>query len=100
MTIIPLGNRLVIKLIKQKNTSVSGIILSTEDKNEQSIGQIVSLGAGANISEEMNIKDLGVKIGDTVLFGKYSGEEVKDEMDSDTIYKILNAKDILAIIQN
>ena len=64
------------------------------------MGEIISLGAGANIENEMNIKDLGVKIGDTVLFGKYSGEEVKDETDSDTIFKILNAKDILAIIQN
>lgn len=100
MTIKPLGNRLVVKLIKQKNTSASGIILTTEDKNEQSIGTIISLGNGADIDNEMQIKDLGVKIGDTVLFGKYAGEEVKDEVDPDLIYKILNAKDILAIIEN
>jgi chaperonin GroES len=100
MTIKPLGNRLVVKLIKQKNTSASGIILTTEDKNEQSMGTILSLGNGAVVENEMQIKDLGVKIGNTVLFGKYAGEEIKDETDPDTIYKILNAKDILAIIEN
>ena len=100
MTIKPLGNRLVVKLIKQKNTSASGIILTTEDKNEQTIGTIISLGNGAVIENEMQIKDLNVKIGDTVLFGKYGGEEIKDEADPDTIFKILSAKDILAIIEN
>lgn len=100
MNIKPLGNRLVVKLIKQKNTSASGIILATEDKNEQSLGTIIALGSGAVIENEMQIKDLNVKIGDTVLFGKYGGEEIKDEIDPDIIYKILNAKDILAIIEN
>lgn len=100
MTIIPLGNRLVVKLIKQKNTSASGIILSTEDKNEQSMGEIISLGNGVSSPDEIKITDLGLKSGDVVLFGKYSGEEVKDETDPDTIFKILNAKDVLAIIKN
>jgi len=100
MTIKPLGNRLVVRLIKQKNTSASGIILTTEDKNEQSIGTILSVGAGADVDNEIQIKDLGVKPGDTVLFGKYAGEEIKDETDPDLIYKILSAKDILAIIEN
>lgn len=99
MTIVPLGNRVVVKLIKQKNTSASGIILSTEDKNEQSIGQIIALGKGADVDGEVELKDLDLSVGDTVLFGKYAGEEVKDESDSETVFKILNAKDILAIIQ-
>ncbi len=99
MTIKPLGNRLVIKLLKQKNTSASGIILSTEDKNEQAIGQIISLGSGAEVEGEMKITDLQVQIGNTVLFGKYAGEEVKDDLDSETIYKILHAKDVLAVIE-
>jgi chaperonin GroES len=96
MNIKPLGNRAVVKLIKQKNTTNSGIILSVEEKNEQAIGEIISVGVGFG---EENIQNLGLKIGDVVMFGKYSGEEIKDETDSETIFKIVNGKDILAIIE-
>ncbi len=98
MNIIPLGNRLVVKLVKQKNTSASGIILSTEEKNEQSIGEIISLGKGADIDGEISLKDLDIQIGDKILFGKYAGEELQDENDNEIVYKILSAKDILAKI--
>jgi chaperonin GroES len=96
MTIKPLGNRVVVRLAKQKNTTSSGIILAVEEKNEQALGEIISIGAGFG---EENIQNMGLKIGDTVMFGKYSGEEVKDEQDSETIYKIVSGKDILAIIE-
>lgn len=95
MTIKPLGNRVVVKLIKQKTTSASGIILSSEEKNEQAVGEIISIGSGFG---EENVQNLGLKIGDSVMFGKYSGEEIKDDMDSDTVYKIVNGKDIMAIV--
>jgi chaperonin GroES len=98
MKIKPLGNRLVVKLIKQKTTSASGIILSTEEKNEQAIGEIISIGAG--FGEDENIQSLNLSIGDKVLFGKYAGEEIKDETDPETIFKILKTNDILAIIEN
>lgn len=97
MTIKPLGNRTVVKLVKQKQTTASGIILTTEDKNEQAIGEIIAIGEGQGTDE--NIKDLGLKEGQKVLFGKYSGDEVTDPEDSDTVYKILNGKDILAVLK-
>jgi len=96
MTIKPLGNRVVVKLIKQKTTSVSGIILSSEEKNEQSVGEIISIGSGFG---DENVQNLGLKVGDSVMFGKYSGEEIKDDIDSDTVYKIVNGKDIMAIVE-
>jgi len=98
MTIKPLGNRLVVRLAVKKNVSASGIILSSEQKNEQSIGQIIAIGGG--IGEEENVTELKINIGDTVMFGKYSGEEVADEQDSEIIYKIINGKDVLAVIEN
>jgi chaperonin GroES len=100
MTITPIGNRLVVKLVKQKNTSASGIILTTEEKNEQSIGEIISLGKGVTLDGEINISELDLNIGQKIMFGKYSGEEIKDESDPETVFKILNAKDVLAIIEN
>jgi chaperonin GroES len=96
MTIKPLGNRVVVKLMKQKTTSASGIILSSEEKNEQAVGEIMSIGAGFG---EENVQNLGIKIGDSVMFGKYSGEEIKDDIDSDTVYKIVNGKDIMAVVE-
>jgi chaperonin GroES len=99
MTIKPIGNRVVVKLVKQRTTTASGIILSTKEENEQSIGVITATGSGAKIDSEVNIKDTGLKVGDKVLFGKYSGEEIKDEQDPDTIYKIIKAGDIMAIIE-
>lgn len=98
MTIKPLGNRLVVKLIKQKTTSASGIILSTEEKNEQVKGEVLAVGAGQGTEE--NISNLGIKPGDVVLFGRYGGEEIADTSDSDTVYKILKGSDILAIVED
>ncbi|MEI6729544.1 MAG: co-chaperone GroES [bacterium] len=99
MNIKPLGNRVVVQLIKQKTTSASGIILTTEEKNEQAMGKIISMGKGADVDGEIELKDLEVKVGDTVLFGRYAGEEVKDESDAETVFKILSSKDILAVIE-
>jgi len=97
MTIKPLGNRAVIQLLKTQTTK-SGIIISTEEKNEQAMGVIISIATGFD-HEDGNISKLGIKLGDQVLVGKYGGEEIKDETDPDTVYKIVGVRDILAIIE-
>jgi chaperonin GroES len=97
MNIQPLGNRLVVKLTKIKNTSASGFILSSEEKNEQAMGEVIAIGGGQGTDE--NIKDLGLKVGDVVLFGKYGGEEIADEHDENIVYKILKSTDVVAIIK-
>jgi chaperonin GroES len=98
MTIKPLGNRVVVQLVKQKTTTASGIILSTEEKNEQAIGSITAIGAG--LGTEDNIQNLGLSVGDKVLFGKYAGEEISADANDDAVYKILKSTEILAVIQN
>lgn len=97
MTIKPLGNRVVVELVKQKQTTASGIIISTEEKNEQAIGKIIAIGEGQGKDE--NIKDLDLQVGDNVVFGKYSGDEITDPENSQNIYKILNGRDILAVLK-
>jgi chaperonin GroES len=97
MNIKPLGNRAVIKLLKTQ-TSRSGIIVTTEEKNEQSQGEVVALGPGYD-TEDGNITKVGLKIGDKVLVSRYGGDEIKDEQNEDTIYKIVSLKDILAILE-
>ena len=95
MNIKPLGNRLVIKLALKKKVSQSGFILSAKDDLEQAIGEVISIGTG--YGTEDNIQDLGLKIGNTVLFSKYGGEEIKDE--TDVTFKILKGSDVIAIIE-
>jgi chaperonin GroES len=99
MTIKPLGNRLVVKLVKEKTTSASGIIISTKEENKQSLGEVISIGPGAQTNDEINVQDLGIKEGDTLLFAKYAGEEVEDPEDSDTVYKILKANEVMAVVE-
>lgn len=98
MNIKPLGNRTLVKLVKQQTTSNSGIILTTKEENEQARGEVLVLGPGLSIENEINISDLGISVGDVVMFGRYAGEEVKDPNDPDTVYKIVPAKDIIAVI--
>ncbi len=97
MKIKPLGNRLVVKLVKKKTTTASGIIISSEEKNEQAKGEIIAIGGGQG-SEE-NITNLKLKTGDTVIFGKYAGDEVESEPGDTEVYKILNGKDVIAIVE-
>jgi chaperonin GroES len=96
MNIKPIGNRLVVELTKKKNVSSLGIILFSEEKTEQAIGQIVAIGGGQGTDE--NITDLGLNVGDKVLFGKYAGEEITDENNDEKTYKILKSTDVLAVI--
>lgn len=96
MHIKPIGNRAVIKLSKVKTTK-SGIIIALDEKNEQAIGEIIAIGNGSNTSEG-NITELGLKIGDKVLVSKYGGETVQDEIDESIEYKIILAKDLIAVI--
>lgn len=98
MTIKPIGNRAVIKLLKTQTTK-SGIIISTEEKHEKQIGEILEVGGGFD-TDEGNIAKSGLKKGDMVMVSKYGGDEINDENDSETVYKVVNLKDILAIIQN
>lgn len=97
MKIKPIGNRAVIKLLKTKTTK-SGFIISLDEKNEQTIGDIVSIGQGFD-SKDGNINDLGIKTGDTILVSKYGGEIIKDENDDTIEYKIVDIKDIIAVIE-
>lgn len=97
MTIKPLGNRLVVRLVKQSNTTASGIITSTKEQTEQGMGVIIAIGGGQGDDE--NIKELGLQVGQTVLFPQYVGEEIKDKNDPDVVYKVLKGSDVIAVIE-
>ncbi len=101
MKIKPLGNRVLVKQLSTEEVTKSGIVLpDTADKEKKAQGQIMELGTGEEI------KALGLKVGDTVVFGKYAGDEVEtEENGKKQEYKILyvgkekDESDILAIIE-
>ena len=95
MQIKPIGNRVVIEITKQNQTSASGIILTTEPKNEQQKGIVVAVGAGYGDEKELTNS---IKVSQTVLFGKYGGDDYRDESQNKD-YKIVSSKDIIAVIE-
>ncbi|MEN8908344.1 MAG: co-chaperone GroES [Clostridiales bacterium] len=89
MSIKPLADRVVIKMMEKEETTTSGIVLPNSAKEKPQVAEIVAVGPGT--SEEK----MEVKVGDKVLISKYSGTEVKLE---DQEYTILKQSDVLAIV--
>ena len=90
MTIKPLQDRVVIKMVEAEETTKSGIILAGSAKEKPEVAEVVAVGPGK--------KDvtLGVKEGNKVLISKYSGTEVKVDGEEYTIVKM---DDILAVVE-
>ena len=94
MTMKPLADRVVIKMIEAEETTKSGIILAGSAKEKPQVAQVVAVGPGGNVDG----KDVTmyVKTGDKVITSKYSGTEVK--LDGQE-YTIVRQSDILAIVE-
>jgi chaperonin GroES len=101
MKIKPLGNRVLVKQLSSEEVTKSGIVLpDTADKEKKAQGKIMELGTGEEIAK------LGLKVGDTVVFGKYAGDEVEMDEDGKKVeYKVLyvgkekDESDVLAIVE-
>jgi chaperonin GroES len=91
----PLGNRLVVEPLEQEDVTPGGIILPETAKEKPQKGTVVSAGPGDRDDEGKRIP-MDVKVGDTVLYAKYSGTEIK--LDSKKLL-ILRESDILAIVE-
>lgn len=94
MTIKPLGDRVVIKMIEMEETTKSGIVLPGTAKEKPQVAEIVAVGPGGVIEGKEVV--MQVKVGDRVLISKYAGTEIK--MDN-VEYTILKQSDILAIVE-
>jgi chaperonin GroES len=95
MILKPLGSRVVVEPIEQEDVTAGGIVLPETAKEKPQKGKIISVGAGDRDDSGKRIP-LDVKAGDTVLFAKYSGTEIK--IDSKKLL-ILRESDILAIVE-
>ena len=94
MKLVPLGDRVVIKQLVAEETTKSGIVIPGQNKEKPQQAEVVAVGPGGMVDgKEVKME---VKVGDQVIYSKYSGTEVKIE---DTEYIIVKQSDILAVIQ-
>lgn len=94
MTIKPLADRVVVKMVEAEETTKSGIILAAAAQEKPQVAEIVAVGPGGLVDgKEVTMY---VKVGDKVIMSKYSGTEVK--LDGNE-YTILRQADILAIVE-
>ena len=93
MNMRPLHDRVVIKRTEEERTTASGIVIPDSATEKPSRGEILAVGNG-KITDSGDVKALDVKVGDQVLFGKFSGTEVK--IDGEDLI-IMREDDIMAI---
>ena len=95
MNFRPLHDRILIKRIEEKETAKGGIIIPDTAKEKPQEGEVVAVGSGKK-NEDEKVVPLDVKAGDRILFGKYSGSEIK--MDNEE-YLILREEEVLGILE-
>ena len=95
MNFRPLHDRILIKRIEEKETVKGGIIIPDTAKEKPQEGEVVAVGNG-KMTEDGKVVPLDVKAGDRILFGKYSGSEIK--MD-DEEYLILKEEEVLGVVE-
>ncbi len=95
MKIRPLGDRILVKRIKEEEKTKGGIIIPDTAKEKPQEGKVVAVGKGKH-DENGKLIPMEVKAGDKILFGKYSGSEIKLEGEE---HLILREDDILGILE-
>jgi len=95
MKIRPLHDRILVKRMEEQEVKKGGIIIPDTAKEKPQEGKVIAVGTG-KVGDDGKKIPLDVKAGDKILFGKYSGSEVKVE---DEEYLILREEDVLGIIE-
>ncbi|MGZ4270052.1 MAG: co-chaperone GroES [Solirubrobacteraceae bacterium] len=96
MKLKPLGDRLIVRAIEEEEKTVSGIVLPDTAKEKPQKGEVIAVGDGA-LDDNGNRKPLDVKDGDTVLYSKYGGTEIK--VDGEELL-VLRESDVLAKVES
>ena len=94
MKIRPLHDRVIVKRIEEDRTSAGGIVIPDSAAEKPIKGEVIAVGNG-KILENGDVRALDIKAGDKVLFGKYSGTEVK--VDGDELL-VMKEDDVMAVI--
>ena len=95
MKIRPLHDRVIVKRLEEERTSPGGIVIPDSAAEKPIQGKVMAVGKG-KILEDGKVRALDVKVGDKILFGKYSGTEVK--VDGDDLV-VMREEDVMAVIE-
>ena len=95
MNIRPLHDRIIVRRLDEKEQTTGGIIIPDSAKEKPIEGKVIAVGNG-KILEDGSVRNLDVKTGDKILFGKYSGTEVKIEGEE---HLIMREDEVLAVIE-
>ena len=96
MKMRPLHDRVIVKRLELERTSPGGIVIPDSAAEKPVQGKVIAVGNG-KILEDGKVRPLDVKVGDKILFGKYSGTEVK--MDGDDLV-VMREEDVMAVIES
>ena len=96
MKVRPLHDRILIKRIEEKESIKGGIIIPDSAKEKPQEGEVIAVGHGKK-TEEGKVVPLDVKVGDRILFGKYSGTEIKLD---DQEYLIVREEEVLGVLES
>ena len=95
MKLRPLHDRVIIKRLDNERKTASGIVIPDNAAEKPDQGEILAVGNG-KIGDDGKVRPLGVKVGDKVLFGKYSGQSVK--VDGEELL-VMREEDIMAVVE-
>jgi chaperonin GroES len=94
MKIRPLHDRVIVKRIEEERKSAGGIVIPENAAEKPDQGEVLAIGTG-KVMDDGKVRPLAVKVGDRVLFGKYSGSSVK--MDGDELL-VMREDDIMGVV--
>ena len=95
MKLRPLQDRILVKRVEEETKTAGGLFIPETAKEKPQRGEIVAVGNGKK-TEDGKVLPLDVKVGDTVLFGKYAGTEVKVDNEE---YLMMREDDLLAVVE-
>ena len=95
MKIRPLHDRVVVRRLEEERTTAGGIVIPDSAAEKPMRGEVMAIGAG-KVLENGDLRALAVKIGDIVLFGKYSGTEIKENGQE---LVVMREDDIMGVVE-
>ena len=96
MNVRPLHDRLIVQRLEEGEQQIGGIIIPDTAKEKPQRGKVFAVGAG-KVKDDGERQPLDVKDGDTILFGKYSGQDIKIDGDE---YLIMREDEVLAVLES
>jgi chaperonin GroES len=92
----PLQDRLIVKRIDNTEKTASGLYIPDSAQEKPQQGKVIAVGKG-KVTEDGTVRPLDVKVGDTIIFGKYSGQEIKVDNDE---YLIMKEDDVYGVVES